>query len=575
MFRILAATIFFLVLDPANAEPVRNIFDARIPMRDGVELSADIWLPTTHETYPAILIRTPYVKARGRLLPFAYPLVERGYVVLIQDVRGRGDSDGTFLAGGEGNDGYDSIEWIATQAWSNGNICTMGGSYLAAVQWAAARKKPPHLRCMASTATAGMHSLMYVGGAVSSFMLQWTNMISARMDQREIVAKLNWNTVLGHRPLLTLDENMGRSMPLYQKVLTSRDPAYDFVTETVLDEEDYRSINLPVLHTTGWFDIALFGASQAWSGMAEHSPAKDEQFLLIGPWDHRQTIFMAKEHRMGEMEFSPEVSVNFIAEHTRFFDRYLKKTSANFDVSRARVYMTGSNQWRNFDAYPPKLSKERRLYLHSDGSANSLNGDGSLGWELPNNEPADSFSFDPQKPVPASMGKMQPAEDQRSIENRSDVLVYTGEVLKESLEIIGTVSVELFAASDAKDTDFTAKLIDVYPDGRAVRLGPLNTGVIRARFRNGFGAEELLSPGKVEKYEISLFETGHTFLPGHRLRVEISSSAYPQILPNQNTGNPVETDTEWRVAHQTIHHDSLYASAVILPVYSEAPTEKQ
>jgi len=332
-------------------------------------------------------------------------------------------------------------------------------------------------------------------------------------------------------------------------------------------------IDLPVLHTTGWFDIALFGATEAWSGMAGYSPAKDKQFLLIGPWDHRQTLFMAEEYRMGEMEFSPEVSVNFIDLHTRFFNHYLKRTTPTFDVPRARVYVTGSNQWREFDTYPPKLSRERRLFLHSEGKANSLTGDGFLDWETPGNEVVDNFIFDPQKPVPVSVGKMQPAADQRPIEGRTDVLVYTGSVLEESLEIIGTVSVELYAASDAKDTDFTAKLIDVYPDGRAVRLGPLNSGVIRARFRNGFGAEELLTPGKVEKYKISLFETGHTFLAGHRVRLEISSSAYPQILPNQNTGNPIATDMEWKTAHQTIYHDSVYRSAVILPVYSELPTK--
>jgi len=543
-------------------------------MRDGVELSADIWLPTAKNKYPAILMRTPYVKAGGRLLQFARHLSEQGYVVLLQDVRGRGDSDGVFLAGGEGNDGYDSIEWIATQAWSNGDVCTMGGSYLAAVQWAAARKRPPHLRCMAATANGGMHGLMYVGGAASAFMLQWPNIVSGHMDQRVVAATLDWNKILGHRPLLTLDENMGRAMPLYRKILTTRSPGYDFVTETRLNVEDYRSINLPVLHITGWFDITLSGTFESWAAMAGHSPAKDKQFLLIGPWDHKQTIFMAGENRMSEMNFSPGATVDLINLHTRFFDHYLKKTTKEFDVPRARVYVTGSNQWRNLDAYPPKMSSERRLFLHSNGQANSIVGDGFLNWDIPENEPTDSFDFDPQKPVPVSVNKMQPGEDQRAIEERHDVLVYTGEVLERSLEIIGTVSVELFAGSDAKDTDFTAKLIDVYPDGRAVRLGPLNTGVIRARFRNGFGIEELLTPGKVEKYIIALHETGHTFLPGHRIRLEISSSAYPQILPNQNTGNPIETDTEWRVAHQTIYHDKIYASAVVLPVYSGPRAEK-
>jgi|TARA_B100000315_G_scaffold232148_1_gene244096 hypothetical protein len=574
MIRFFAVFVFLTICHGTAAGEIRNIFDARVPMRDGVELSADIWLPTTKENYPAILIRTPYGKASGRMLPFVRHLSKQGYAVLLQDVRGRGDSDGTFLAGGEGNDGYDSVEWIATQAWSNGDICTMGGSYLAAVQWAAAREKPPHLRCMAATANGGMHDLMYIGGAVSMFMVQWTNIASGRMDQRAVAATLDWNKIVGHRPLLTLDENMGRPMPLYRRVLTTRDPQYDFVKETRLDADDYRLIDLPVLHVTGWFDITLSGTAGSWSGMAEHSPAKDKQFLLIGPWDHEQTVLTGGANHMSEMKFTPEATTDLIDLHTRFFDHYLKKTTKVFDAPRARVYVTGSNQWRNFAAYPPKLSSEQRLYLHSDGRANSLAGDGSLNWEAPGVEPTDTFVFDPRKPVPVSVEKMQPAEDQRPIEERDDVLVYTGEVLEESLEIIGTVSVELYAGSDAKDTDFTAKLIDVYPDGRAVRLGPLNSGVIRARFRNGFGSEELLTPGEVEKYKISLFEIAHTFLPGHRVRLEISSSAYPQILPNQNTGNPIETDTQWRLARQTIYHDDVYASAVILPVFSKATTQK-
>jgi putative CocE/NonD family hydrolase len=306
--------------------------------------------------------------------------------------------------------------------------------------------------------------------------------------------------------------------------------------------------------------------------MASHSPARDQQYLLIGPWDHVQTLF-GGEVRMGEMEFSPEATLDIIELHQRFYDHYLKKAEAAFAFPRARIYVTGSNQWRDLDAYPPQPSQDRRLYLHSGGRANSLSGDGSLKWNPAGEQPADSYDYDPQNPVSVDSGDqpiMLPMHgtDQRPIEQRDDVLIYTGEVLEQPLEIIGPVTVELYAASDAQDTDFAAKLVDVYPDGRAVRLGPVNTGIIRARFRNGFGTEQLLTPGKVEKYRIPLADIGHTFLPGHRVRLEISSSAYPQVLPNQNTGNPIATDTDWRIARQTIHHDSGYPSAVILPVFA-------
>jgi uncharacterized protein len=565
MIRIFTIIIFFITFSNTWANSVKNIFDARISMRDGVELSVDIWLPTTQEKFPAILIRTPYVKAKGRLVPFARQLSEQGYAVLLQDVRGRGDSDGIFLAGGEGNDGYDSIEWIAEQPWSKGDVCTMGGSYLGAVQWAAALKIPPHLRCLTPTATGGSFN---IGGAASLFMVQWANITSGRSDQRAIAATLDWNEIYKHRPLLTLDDAMGRNMPLYRKILTTRDPDYDFVQERRFGANEYRSIKLPALHVTGWFDLALASAMEFWYGMKAHSPAKDRQYLLIGPWNHKQTLF-GGEQRMGEMEFTPDSQADIIDIHARFFDHYLKGTPTTFDFPRARVYITGSNHWRDLNAYPPKQSESTHLFLHSGGEANSLRGDGTLSWKSPADEPVDKYIFDPRQPVQTHAGGQQHGSDQRAIEERNDVLVYTGEVLGKQLEIIGPVSVELFAASDAKDTDFTAKLVDVYPDGRAVRLGPTNSGIIRARFRNGFGKEQLITPGKVEKYQISLADMGHTFLPGHRIRLEISSNAFPDAFPNQNTGNPIETDTEWKDARQTIHHDRVFPSAVILPVFSE------
>jgi len=536
-------------------------------MRDGVELSADIWLPKVKNKYPAILIRTPYVKARGRQLGFVKKLVSNGYVVVLQDVRGRGDSDGIFLTGDEGEDGFDSIAWIATQPWSNGDICTMGGSYLAAVQWAAARNKPPHLRCMASVSTAGMHGLMYVGGAVSSFMLQWLNMTSGRMDQRAIAATLDWNNILQHRPLSSLDLYMGRSIPSYQKFLTIKDPDFDFVSKSRLNKDDFQTIQLPVLHVTGWFDIALVNSVETWTDMSEYSPARNKQFLMIGPWDHWQSI-MGSTGQLGEMNFKSDSIVDMSDLHVKFFDSILKEKSSAINFPRARIYVTGSNQWIDLDTYPPKQNRLRRLYLHSEGNANTNNGNGSLNFEQPDIEPADKYTYDPKNPVPASMGKPVPAGDQHLIEQRKDVLVYTTSVINEPIDVIGTVTMELYAKSDARDTDFVVNLVDVYPDGKAIRLGPLNTGIIRARYRNGFGKAQLLIPGKIEQYKILLHDIGHTFQSGHKIRLEVSSSAYPQILPNQNTGNSVETDVEWKVAQQTIYHTKEFPSALVLPVFS-------
>ncbi len=560
----IVVTALLCAFTSARAAEVRNIFDARVPMRDGVELSADIWLPAEKEKHPAILIRTPYVKARGRLVPFAQKFVERGYAVLLEDVRGRGDSDGVFLAGGEGNDGYDSIEWIARQPWSNGDVCMMGGSYLAAVQWAVARLVPPHLKCIAPTATGGGGG---VGGALMLGTVQLFNLLSGRMDQRAVGATLDWQRIFSHRPLLTMDEALGRPMPLYRKTLTMRDPSYDMVVEKRLGVADFGKIRLRGLHIGGWFDPTLATVIRYWDGMAAHSPAKGRQHLLIGPWDHWQTFFGGKTS-VGEMEFTPDSVVDTVDLHAQFFAHYLKGGTESFDFPRVRLYVTGSNRWRDLDAYPPRDSRKRRFFLGSSGKANTLDGDGVLGWNTARAAPSDSFIYDPENPAPAALNDEQFASDHREIEKRQDVLVYTGEVLDQPLEIIGPVVVELFAATDGRDTDFTAKLLDVYPDGRAVKLGPPMSGIVRARHRNGLDREELLTPGKVERYVIELSHIGHAFLPGHRVRVEISSSSYPEFNPNQNTGNPIATDTEWRVAQQTVYHDGDRPSALVLPVFT-------
>jgi hypothetical protein len=557
----------------ARAAGVGNIFDARIPMRDGVKLSADIWLPAQDGRYPALLMRTPYVKSRAGPHMDFYAMMrnfaDQDYVALYQDVRGRGDSDGVFHADGEGNDGIDTIKWIARQPWSNGSVCMFGPGYMALAGVVVALQTPQNLKCIVATSIGATWSYFYVGEAFSLENIPVYNVYRGRTDQRDVGATLDWNRIFSHRPLLTLDKAAGADMPLYQRVLNFKDPMADVFLNRRLVAEDYRKIDLPVLHVTGWFDSTLGGALDFWDTMAAHSPAKNKQYLLIGPWGHTQP-FVGGTTRLGELEFTDDSVVDIMALHVRFFAHYLKGKTEKFDFPRVRLYITGSNMWRDFDNYPPSNSRDRRLFLHSGSHANSLAGDGWLDWQVSDDgEPADTYIYDPQKPVPAGVGDppQQVAGDQRSIEQREDVLVYTGEILTEPLEVIGRVTVELYAATDRRDTDFTAKLIDVYPDGRAVKMGMPKSGVIRARYRNGFGREELLTPGKVEKYVIDMSHIGHTFLPDHRIRIEISSSAYPMVNPNQNTGNPIATDTEWRVARQSIHHDKVYPSAVILPVF--------
>jgi putative CocE/NonD family hydrolase len=576
MSRLVCGLVLVIALSsPAYAEQgIKRMFDVRSAMRDGVELSSDIWLPEDAEKHPLILLRTPYMRTDPR---FQYPtlarfFVEHGYAVAVQDVRGRGDSDGHFgFFFQEANDGYDTVEWMAAQPWSNGRVCTMGLSYLGTVQWLMARTKPPHLVCIAPTAAAGdyLNEIPYIGGAwMQKWALNLANSVAGVINQNSIPDQ-DWAPILAHRPLLTADEVMGRKMPQYRDWL--QHPTLDaYWKRLVLTAQDFRNIDLPALHVTGWFDADQPGAMYYWRGMAESSPAADDQYLIVGPWDHVQT-FSGGQKTQGEMQLTADSIINMLQVHLEFFDRYLKQTTERFAHPRVKLYVTGRNEWREFKAYPVPGAQTTRLYLSSRGKANSLDGDGKLLASKGVQEAQDRYDFDPKNPVPLEFGPtgLVFAVDRRAVERRGDVLVYTGEPLQKALEIIGRVGVELYAASDARDTDFTASIVDVYPDGRAVVLGQRVVGIIRARYRNGLEQTELLTPGKVERYQIDLGHIGHAFEPGHRIRVEISSSAAPMYNPNQNTGNPVATDTEWRTAHQTIYHDAHRASALVLPVVSD------
>ncbi len=573
MRKIFIVVVVLILTAPVLMAQVKNKFDMRIPMRDGVELSADVWMPAEEGQYPAVLIRTPYIKVTPGLgVPqLGQMFAGQGYVLLIQDVRGRGDSDGKFnFYHQEGEDGYDSIEWIARQPWCNGKVGMMGVSYLGAVQWLAAREKPPHLVCIVPTAPSADYweESPFNGGAFSTqFALSWLNGTSGRLAQGAHTIGLDWNKILLHRPLMTMDEVMGRKMPLYREWL-KHSTLDDYWKKIQFVDSDFPTMNLPALHITGWFDGDQIGTLIYWNGMRKYSSAKDKQYLIIGPWNHAET-FLGLDTKEGEMQFSEDSKVDNVKLHLDFFDYYLKGSSKSYDQPRVRVYITGSNIWREFDEYPPKTTERKNFYFHSKGKANTLLGDGSLAWKLPKDETPDKYVYDPKDPVPSDIDGQSWAVDNRLIEIRKDVLVYTSEELGEPVTVLGDVYLNFFAASDARDTDFVAKIIDVYPDGKALNLGPQGRGVRRARYRQGYEKEVLLTPGQPEKFRIRFFDIGHTFLQGHKIRIEITSSAFPAISPNQNTGNPIATDTDWKVAHQTIFHDSAHPSHVVLPVLVE------
>lgn len=572
----LAALIGLFFLTQWATGQIRHKFDVRIPMRDGVKLSADVWLPQEEGKYPAIIIRLPYLKTmrEAKFPDIAKLFASQGYVFLVQDCRGRGDSEGEFdFYFTDGDDGYDTIEWVATQPWCDGKVGMMGVSYLGAVQWLAARERPPHLVCITPTAPSGRYfdELPYIGGAwMMQWALTWLNGVSARMAQ-ENLGSVDWESVFSHRPLITMDEEMGRRMRLYKEWL-EHNTIDDYWKRILFTPDDFRKMDLPALHVTGWFDGDQPGALSYWDGMNKYSPGKDRQYLLIGPWTHVQTL-LGGGLKIGEMEFSADSIIDRMAQHLAFFGHYLKGTAPEFDQPRVKVYLTGSNEWKEFEDYPPPQVQNKPLYFHSGGKANTLLGDGALSWEIPEEEPGDKYTYNPQNPIRFGLEDEMYATDNRLVEIRDDVLVYTSEELTEPATILGRVFVHLYAASDALDTDFTAKLLDVCPDGKALNLGPNGMGIRRARYRNGYTKEELLTPNKPEKFTIELFDIGHTFLKGHKIRIEISSSAYPMFNPNQNTGNPVATDTEWKKANQTIYHDSNRPSHVELPIFPQSKNQ--
>lgn len=529
----------------------------RIPLRDGVELSADLWRPPADIQYPTILVRTPYTKEAilGDLQIGEY-FAHRGYAVVVQDVRGKGESGGEFAdLPQESNDGYDTIEWIAEQEWSDGNVCMMGLSYLGVVQWLAAKAQPPHLKCIVPSAAPG-HPFVeapYRGGAFQVDILVWAyyNSLSGGAPEGP---EPDWDSIMRHRPLNSLDERAGRKIPLFQDWVNH--PTFDeYWAETTIPPEKFTDINVPALHITGWFDDSLLGTMYYWRGM-QGSPAADEQYLLIGPWTHGQT-FMGGKTEVHGLTVGEESMLDMREVTLSFFERYLKLDNSTPAPPKARLYITGANEWRELDEYPDQQEQPSRLYLQSARGANSLAGDGILIWKVPTERTSDSYVYDPDNPAPKFHLDSNPKEiseaEKNTLGSRQDVIIYTSEPLEEPLTVVGMVKAHLTASTDALDTDFIVRILDVDPNG--VETKPyLNDGVLRTRYRNGFESTELLEPNETVELTINIQDIAHQFKEGHRIRLQLTSSVFPAVYPNSNTGNEVATDTDVKIATQTIWH---------------------
>jgi uncharacterized protein len=552
--------------------------NVRVPMRDGVTLATDIYRPDAEGRFPAILVRTPYNRATAQSVPQARWFAERGYVVLEQDVRGRWDSDGHFYAfKNEVNDGFDTDEWIGRQPWYNAKLGTIGGSYVGYTQWAQAVGGSKYLTAISPAITTPdiYGNWFYIDGALHyGFAFPWGG-ISIDGHTAQYNTGNNWTDMFRHLPIATSDEAAYHQTPHYRDWLEH--PTRDAYWNGISWDNDYEKIGVPAFSVDGWYDIFLRGAlhdDQEIRKRAKTDLARTGKRIMIGPWAHSQGGRVALTGNGADpnpIDFGDNAPVDMNFVYLRWFDYILKGMDNGLESEPPiKIFVMGENYWRFENEWPPARTRYTNYYIASHGKANSVIGDGTLSLELPVDSTSDNFSYDPTNPVPSMGGNVccsvvpSGPWDQRSVERRDDVLVYTTAPLTEPTEVTGPVSMTLFAATSAADTDWTAKLVDVYPNGYARNI---QSGIVRARYRDGAGKPaNPIQPGRIYEYKIDMWATSNVFLPGHRIRVEVSSSDFPRFDRNLNTGENPTTSTRMEIAKQTIFHSREYASHLVLPL---------
>ncbi|GCF10961.1 CocE/NonD family hydrolase [Dictyobacter arantiisoli] len=536
-------------------------FDQRVPMRDGVTLSADIYMPVAGAPCPVILMRTPYMKAHINLDTVKY-FVRHGYIYISLDVRGRGDSDGEFIPYfNEGRDGYDAIEWCASQPWSNGRVGTIGASYGGRSQWLTAVERPPHLNAMIVLVPPSDPFVETPTGTPSPMHLCWLHLTSGRTLQSMDVVE--WEQVYQHLPLVSMDERLGRNILAWRREM--QHTQLDDYWLPLCYQQRFEQIDVPVLHISGWYDDEQIGTPLNYIGMVTRGATAEvraQQRLLMGPWGHATNA----DAKLGMVDFGPQAIIDLRGEQLRWYERYLKQLDVEVGAP-VRIFVMGDNEWRDEQEWPLARTQWTPYYLHSQGRANSRFGDGSLSLQKPAEEVCDTYQYDPAHPVPfitdATSSQIGGPDDYSSLQRRDDVLVYSTEVLSEDIEVTGPVKVQLYAASSAPDTDFMAMLIDVWPNGFRQRLCD---GMVRARFRNGMQHPELIEPGQIYHCTLDCWNISQVFKAGHRICVQITSSAFPKYDRNQNTGEPLGLSTTLVTAKQRIYHDSEHPSFIQLPL---------
>jgi len=561
---------------PSERHHVLVEHNVRVKMRDGVQLAADVYRPRAEGRFPVILQRTPY--SRKGDAGTALELAAHGYVVVLQDTRGRFDSGGEFYPfQHEGRDGYDTIEWAAALAYSDGKVGMYGGSYVGATQMLAAMERPPHLVAVFPYVTASDYyeGWTYQGGALMQwFASSWASSLAVDTLRRKTAARSLPKEWVARLPVesyrLLEPAPVAELAPYYQDWL--RHEQSDEYWRRWRVSDHYSAMTVKGLHAGGWNDLFVKGSIKNYTGLrdgAATAEARAGQRLLIGPWGHTST---SPEGKVGDVVYGRAgAALDMTGTALRWFDYALKGKHNEFATAPpVSIFVMGENVWRAEREFPLARTRYTKYFLHSGRGANGIEGDGRLDTLTPAAERPDRFTYDPSNPVPTIGGRLccgnsiPPGPfDQRPNESRPDVLVYSTPPLERDIEVTGFVTVELFASTSAADTDFTAMLVDVSPDGYARYL---TDGIVRARYRESTDRPQTVTPGRPYKYTIDLWATSNLFKAGHRLRLYISSSNFPRFGRNLNTGEPTWGATRMLKAEQTVFHDTARPSHITLPI---------
>lgn len=546
------------LLSKAN-HTINHLGTFMVEMTDGIKLATEVWLPNqinNEEKVPTILIRTCYGRKEAAKQEFRF--VRRNYALVVQDVRGRDDSEGDWIPYyHEKEDGNDTLNWIAKQTWSDGNIGTIGGSYLGSTQWSAASKGNPHLKAIVSLVTAGsaFYDVTRRGGTISSGSLAWVFMMSDKFTNKGLMERNDWEDILNIRPLVDIPQKaIGRKISFWDKWLRNNSQN-EFWNKSRWSLHGDK-INVPALIISGWYDDNGMGTTEAWEMNKKYN--RDNIKLIFGPWYHKaNTTRDIHNIPFGDNAIRYDLDLMYL----KWFDRFLKGINNGIEKTpKVEYYLVGDNKWCNATTWPPVDINYYNLYIGSEGKLSS---------SISNDSLPDVFEFDPKDPAPhiidLSENELSVPEIYNEVESRKDVLTYTSKELEEDISIAGDIYFELYASSSARDTDWVIRLTDVDELGNSIRL---TEGVLRARFRNSFEKEELLEPNKIYKYNIRMAKIANTFKKNHKIRIQITSGAKNLVFPNHNTGNDPTFDEQFKIAIQSIYHNEKYRSHIKLPILS-------